>query len=173
MIYIKYVNGGNAVEPQGDGFKYVIHCCNDIGAWGAGFVLAINSKWSDPEDYYRAWSTNSLKHKPVFRLGQIQEVQVEKDIAVINMIGQRGIGSSFIRIGKGVGQIIRNITPIKYEAIEECLIRVASLAKENNASVHAPKFGSGLAGGEWKHIEQLIESNISNYNISVTIYNYP
>lgn len=170
MIDIEYVDGGNAVYPQGDGIKYIIHCCNDVGAWGAGFVLAINGRWVNPEAAYRLWSSNAS----TFKLGQIQAVQVENDISVINMIGQRGIGTDRIKIG-GITRIVK---PIRYEAIEECLQRVAALCVDSQsnqviANVHAPKFGSGLAGGEWKHIEQLIESNISGHNIPVTIYNYP
>ena len=177
MIDIKYVDGGNAVQPQGDGLKYIIHCCNDIGVFGAGFALAIANKWPDVKYQYQQWSKGlspSMYNTSVlFKLGQIQLVKVDHDQYVVNMIGQRGIGNNFVHIGEGVGRRIRTIKPIRYEAIEECLVRVAALAKMNNASVHAPKFGSGLAGGEWEHIEQLIESNISEYNIPVTIYNYP
>jgi len=32
---------GDVTLPQGDGLKIVAHCCNDIGAFGAGVALAI------------------------------------------------------------------------------------------------------------------------------------
>ncbi len=172
MIDIKYIDGGNAVNPQGEGLKYIIHCCNDIGAWGAGFVLAIDKISPYPKINYKIWSNDQWcpddKCLP-FKLGQIQEVKIEDDISVINMIGQRGIGMDMIKIGNKV----LTVKPIRYEAIEECLQRVASLAKEHGASVHCPKFGSGLSGGNWEHIEELIKDNVSCYDISVTVYNYP
>jgi ATP-dependent helicase HepA len=46
--------------------------------------------------------------------------------------------------------------PIRYEAVEECLAKVAETAREVKASVHMPRIGCGLAGGEWSRIEPLI-----------------
>ena len=170
MIDIKYIDGGNAVEPQGDGLKYIIHVVNDIGAWGSGFVLAISKKWAEPERSYRNWATNDTYQNPAsnFKLGQIREVKVEDDISIINMIGQRNIGKDIVI----VGDITNTIYPIRYEAIRECLMRVAALAKNNNASIHCPKFGAGLAMGDWTKIAQLIHEQLSCCDIPVTVYNY-
>ena len=38
---IKYVVG-DATAPQGESKKIICHICNDLGAWGAGFVLALS-----------------------------------------------------------------------------------------------------------------------------------
>jgi hypothetical protein len=40
--------------------------------------------------------------------------------------------------------------------------------KENTVQIHAPKFGSGLAGGNWNFIEELIKDIW--LNIPVMIY---
>jgi hypothetical protein len=42
--------------------------------------------------------------------------------------------------------------------------------KESKIQIHAPKFGCGLAGGNWNFIENLIQDIWNSYNI--TIYNY-
>lgn len=155
MSDIQYIKG-DATNPIGDGKKIIIHCCNDIGAWGAGFVIALSRKWPVTKSEYLKWH----KSKNSFKLGSVQFVKVEDNIIVGNMIGQHGIGN-------------RNKTPpIRYSAIEKCLEKVQIAASRNNASVHAPKFGAGLAGGEWKTIEALIIKCLSSQNISVTIYNY-
>ena len=44
---------GDATRPVGEGVKLIIHCCNDIGAWGAGFVVALSKRWEGPEKCYR------------------------------------------------------------------------------------------------------------------------
>ncbi len=49
---INYVKG-DATSPIGDGVKLIVHVCNDIGAWGAGFVLALSKKWITPEKQYK------------------------------------------------------------------------------------------------------------------------
>jgi hypothetical protein len=42
-MQIQYI-AGDATAPIGDGNKIIAHVCNDIGAWGAGFVLAISKR---------------------------------------------------------------------------------------------------------------------------------
>lgn len=37
---------GDATAPVADGNKIICHLCNDIGAWGKGFVMALlNRIW--------------------------------------------------------------------------------------------------------------------------------
>lgn len=46
---------GDATDPRGDGQKIIAHVCNDIGAWGSGFVVALSQRWAAPERSYRGW----------------------------------------------------------------------------------------------------------------------
>jgi O-acetyl-ADP-ribose deacetylase (regulator of RNase III) len=69
---IHYVTG-DATAPIGTGHKIIAHVCNDIGAWGAGFVLALSKRWPQPKAEY-------LKIRPALALGLVQLVQVEKEI---------------------------------------------------------------------------------------------
>ena len=39
---------GDATRPEGDGPKIIAHICNDVGAWGKGFVLALSKRWNTP-----------------------------------------------------------------------------------------------------------------------------
>lgn len=146
---IKYVNG-DATQPIGVGNKVIVHCCNDIGAWGAGFVMALSKRWSKPENDYR--------NLPEYPLGNVRFIQVEPDIAVANMIGQHGVGRSK-----------DGVPPVRYEAIRKALKTVNQYCLENHCTVHAPKFGSDLAGGDWNVIEQIIKDEIT---VDVTIYNF-
>ena len=73
---IKYVVG-DATQPIGDGPKIIVHIVNDIGAWGSGFVLALSSRWSTPEQSYRSWWSRS---DVPFNLGEVQIVKVEDEI---------------------------------------------------------------------------------------------
>jgi len=40
ILYIK----GDVTAPIGDDNKLIIHCCNDIGAMGAGVAVALYRK---------------------------------------------------------------------------------------------------------------------------------
>ena len=146
---------GDATNPQVQGVKIICHVCNDIGAWGKGFVLALSARWEEPESDYRLWHAGGKQSG--FSLGEVQFVKVEQSIWVANMIGQRGIK----RGGSG--------PPIRYDVIASCLSQVTSKARELNASVHMPRIGCGLAGGDWSLIEPLIEQHLVLAGVSETI----
>lgn len=78
---------GDATAPANAGMKIIVHVCNDIGGWGRGFVLALSKKWPQPEAEYRRW----YQDKAGFELGNVQFIQVEPEVMVANMIGQRNI----------------------------------------------------------------------------------
>ena len=149
---------GDATVPQAKGVKIIAHICNNIGGWGKGFVLAISKRWKEPEKEYRKWHRERAKND--FELGNIQIIQVDQYTYVANIIGQKGIKTG------------SNGVPIRYEAVEKCLKKLALKANELNASVHMPRIGCGLAGGKWEKIEPIIEKTLISSNIPTTIYDF-
>ncbi len=145
---------GDATSPSTKGNKIIAHICNDQGAWGKGFVLALSRRWRQPAKAFKTW----FREKSEFGLGTVQLVQVEPDVWVANMVAQHGL-----RAQKGV-------PPIRYEALEKCLEKVAVKAKELGATVHMPRIGCGLAGGDWSSIEPIIVDALCEQEIEVTIY---
>lgn len=157
MTNINYIHG-DATAPAANGKLLICHICNDVGAWGSGFVMALSRKWRDPERLYKKWHREGMFDGKRFELGNIQVIHVEDNIDVINMIGQKDIRHR------------DNLPPIRYGAVRRCLNQVVEVAKEQGASVHAPKFGAGLAGGKWELIEQIITETLCANDINVTIY---
>jgi O-acetyl-ADP-ribose deacetylase (regulator of RNase III) len=158
---------GDVTKPIGEGDKIIIHCCNNCvpGVMGAGVALAIRKKWPIVYDYYREWSLEKscLFNSNKYVLGNVGFVKVEDNIAVGNMLGQDGIGFTFTN----------GIPPIRYDAIDRALFKVAEVAKSDKASVHIPfLMGSALAGGDWSEIEKLIVKNLCANDIDVTIYDF-
>lgn len=159
MEEITYLKG-DATRPIGDGQKLILHICNDIGAWGAGFVLAISKRWKEPENEYRNWSRRGSLGD--FKLGEVQLVSVEENITVINMIAQRDIRWN------------GNNPPIRYDALETALGKVVEIMQRTDlkdASLHMPRIGCGLAGGKWENVEQILKTQIS-MKIDNKIYVY-
>jgi len=154
MGTINYVKG-DATSPVGDGKKIIVHVCNDIGAWGAGFVLALSKKWKQPEAQYRALKTR--------RLGDVQIVQVEEDIWVANMIGQKNTKPSFITMKNNTVPV----PPIRYGAVRAALATVNDAAYKSGATIHMPRIGCGLAGGKWDEIESIVRDVMS---VDVYVY---
>lgn len=152
-LEINYLEG-DALRPKIAGKKMIIHICNDIGGWGRGFVVALSKRWKKPEDEYRHWYDENKS----FDLGKVQFVEVEDDIIVANMIAQHNI----VRRG--------GLPPIRYEALDKCLVLVGEKAQQENATIHMPRIGCGLAGGSWEEVERLIVKNLLTRNIGVYVY---
>jgi len=147
---------GDATRPTFEGPKIIAHGCNTVGAWGAGFVMAISARWSKPCDEY-------LKNQDLGmnKLGSVHFVQVEDDIWVANMITQSGIYST------------ANPRPLNYEAVEDCLEFLALHAKNLKATIHMPRIGTGLAKGRWDEIEDRIQQKLCRTGIDVFVYDLP
>ncbi|MEU6393658.1 macro domain-containing protein [Streptomyces sp. NPDC046939] len=158
MVTIRYTTG-DAAAPPGAGTRIIAHVCNDIGAWGRGFVRALSERWPEPEAAYRAWYRDRAGND--FRLGAVQLVPVNEGLWVANMIGQHGIR----RAG---GQ-----PPVRYNAIDEALGALAECTIQLGASVHMPRIGCGLAGGRWEEIEPLLDKHLCARGIDVTVYDLP
>jgi O-acetyl-ADP-ribose deacetylase (regulator of RNase III) len=178
LMAIKYVKG-DATSPLGHATKIITHICNDVGGWGKGFVLAISNKWKNPEAEYRNWF-NSKELNPTdtvqferlewydrysnekeFKLGNVQFIKADNDTWIANMIAQTGIKPN--KDGE---------PPIRYTFVRECLARVKEFAKRHNASIHMPRIGCGLAGGEWSEIEPIIKHELIAHEIDVTVYDF-
>lgn len=160
---------GDATVPQAKGPKLIVHICNTLGGWGAGFVLAISKRWAGPERWYREWHrvkkwsvmTTKLTGDKImlmtgdFALGAAQIIQVSPDTYVVNMIAQQGMKTG------------SNGPPIRYDALEKCLGHVNGYADSFKASVHMPRIGCSLGGGRWERVEPLLQSALSGREVYV------
>lgn len=157
---LNYVTG-DATEPiQRPGA--IVHVCNDIGAWGSGFVLAVSEKWAKPKEVYLSRYKRSkqvhygMTPNCVGKLGDVQWVAVENDLMVCNLVAQEGIN--------------RVIRAVRYDALDCCLHLMYLQAKEWDLTVHMPRIGAGLGGGNWTIIEAIIKANMT---VPTFVYDLP
>lgn len=145
MIHYKI---GDATKPEGSGLKIIAHVCNDVGAWGAGFTKALDKISDRPRLAYR--------RMPKI-MGELSFAVVSLGgLMVVNMIAQQGLRSR------------NNPVPLCYMTLSDCLKDLRAVAMGNNATVHMPQIGSGLAGDDWEKIEGIIEEELRD--VDVTIY---
>jgi O-acetyl-ADP-ribose deacetylase (regulator of RNase III) len=156
MSSIQYLQG-DATQPVGSGPKIIAHICNDVGGWGRGFVVALSQRWPQPEAAYRDWYRGRHDGND-FELGAVQIVAVEEDLFVANIIGQHGIRPT------------ADGPPVRYGAIEAGLSDLADEALALGASVHMPRIGCGLAGGQWERVESIINRTLLASGIETTVY---
>ena len=151
------------------GFIMVPHVCNDQGAWGAGFVLALSKWWPEAEAQYRRWSK---AWKPtIFRMGMTALVENVQGVYIANMVAQE----------------LGGVKPLRYAALGSCMFQAAekmnairfygehdptnTVAVDYTFKIWCPKFGSGLAGGNWSHIEEMIvETWVETFGCDVTVF---
>lgn len=151
---LRYVTG-DATMPQGAGARVIAHVCNNRGGYGAGFALAVAKRYPRAKTMYQRGIRN-------LRLGDVQLVNVTADLRadglwVANMIAQDGYATD------------ARPCALRYDDLAECLKALANFSTEP-FSVHCPRIGSGLAGGEWSRVAELLVKHLVMQAISVTVY---
>lgn len=140
------IKNGDATAASRDKQRGVIiaHIVNCKGAWGKGFVLALNKMSPIPQAAYKAWKQQSAPNN--IPLGDTLFVEVEPGKFVANMCAQKSINR-------------KDGCLIDYEAFENCMLVTFLRALRLGYDVHMPEgIGSGLAGGDKDKIHGIIKS---------------
>ena len=167
MQKVEFLVGDATLPPPGR--VVVAHVCNDVGAWGKGFVVAISKRWgSAPRDRFLSWWRSGYdrdgrdgRDGQYFGLGKVQFVDVGDGVTVANIIGQHGIYPQ------------GGVPPVRYDALREGLATVARFAWREGASVHMPRLGCGLAGGDWESVGAIVQQTLADKGIRTCVYDLP
>lgn len=159
MGKIHYIIGDATlpIETEAEN-RLIVHCCNTLGAWGAGFVVPLGRRYPKAKERYKKFIE---ENKGISMLGEVNEVKVADNIYVENLIGQ-----SFL-YKKANGEI-----PCNYIAIEHGFLKIMeNWSNKGKYSIHMPRIGCGLAGGDWKTIENIIQRTfVGIANVDVYVY---
>ena len=149
---------GDALRPRGGGPKLIVHVVNDSTAsWGGNFSKAVKDTYPGAQTDFREWAAERRSN---LSLGAVRFYSTDRDIEIASMVAQRGYGPS-------------NKPRIRYGALRACLGKVAERALRTGASVHMPRIGAGMAGGNWSVIAELIDEHLVKRGIQVTVYSLP
>lgn len=141
----------------------VPHVCNNADIFGGGFTAGIVKYYPIVRDNYHMLGLSFLKKN----LGHVQFIVAKENkknnnkIIFANMIAQNGTISR------------NNPRSLNYLALCKSMVSVSSYIKNNidpneqQAQIHCPKFGSGLAGGNWNFIQDLISDIWSDLDIFI------
>jgi len=126
------------------------HVCNNVDVFSSGFAMSVSKRYPIVKENF-----HMLGKKAV--LGNVQNIiaienkKYNRKLIISNMIAQNGLISK------------SNRRPLNYGALCYCMYAVKSLIEQTKRNIdhqeieiHAPKFGCGLSGGDWKIIEALI-----------------
>ena len=153
---IEYISGDatDPIDTLGQD-RLICHISNNRGGWGRGFVSALSREWSKPESDYRSYGN--------YCLGDIIISEVGPGLSVISMIAQNGYRSP------------SNPVAVDYDALRTCLEKVSAIALSGgferlSSSVHMPRIGCGLGGGDWDVISDIIDDELIFYDVPVFVY---
>lgn len=137
------------------------HVCNNVGVFGGGFAKDVANHYPIVRENFIALGTKYSK------LGRVQYIEVHNNneqknkLIIANMIAQNGTIS------------VSNPRPLNYNALVYCMNdinRYIDNLVSNNIDkiyIHCPRFGSGLAGGNWLFIQDLINDVWSKHIVYV------
>lgn len=140
----------------------VPHVCNNVDVFGGGFTAGIVQHYPIVRDNYHMLGPSFLKKN----LGYTQFILAREhkknnnQIIFANMIAQNGTISP------------RNKRPLNYLALCRSMLSVSKYIKEKistdqSVQIHAPKFGGGLAGGNWGFISDLIDDIWGEFQVFI------
>jgi O-acetyl-ADP-ribose deacetylase (regulator of RNase III) len=136
--------------------EFIAHGTNCQGVMGAGVAFALRTKFPKMFEKYRELCDQN-KNNTETLLGTIQTVSCDNK-TIINCFTQLGYGTSKQQVD--------------YEAIRKCFKALNEYAKENKISeIVMPRVGSGLGGGDWDIIKNIIEEESVNFQAIVCVKN--
>jgi hypothetical protein len=146
-------NGSSVIVP---------HVCNNSNSFGAGFAGALARKYPIVKENYHLLGSHFLKNNIGYTqyITTIEDPEYKHKLIFANMIAQNGTISS------------KNPRPLNYLSLVKCMVSVSSYIQKNfdseqTVKIHCPKFGCGLAGGNWNFIKDLIEDIWNNHSVIV------
>lgn len=116
----------------------ICHGCNARGKMGSGVAKIIREKYPEAYEYY-----NHIHLKYGLILGEIYPIESNGKI-IVNAITQQNYGYD--------GKLYTS-----YTAIENCIKQMSE--KYDRQRIAMPMIGSGLGGGDWHIISELIEEH--------------
>eukprot|EP00002_Diphylleia_rotans_P033862 TRINITY_DN7237_c0_g1_i2.p1 TRINITY_DN7237_c0_g1~~TRINITY_DN7237_c0_g1_i2.p1 ORF type:complete len:988 (-),score=228.63 TRINITY_DN7237_c0_g1_i2:353-3316(-) len=158
QAHLKYLIG-DASKPKSSGEQamIILNCIDDSGRWSdRGFYKALGKLSDLPQKHYEiAAQMDDVALGDAHMTEQIDTD--EGPVFVIHLIVQKCNA-------KGVR------SDIVLPALDLALQKVAYVAKNIHASVHAPRLGADLANFNWYGLKKLLTKNLVSKGISTYIY---
>jgi len=173
MSLIRILNKRTFVlETEGDllcSHENIIgHQVNCQGVMGAGLARHVKEKYPNVFEEYKLECQIYRRERTL--MGKCQLVKVNTDKWIANLFGQYQVGT--VANDRVDNESLDALQKKRYEALKQSLYELKSFAQQHHLSVALPyQLGSGLAGGSWEVVRQMIEEVFHDYY--VTIYKLP
>jgi O-acetyl-ADP-ribose deacetylase (regulator of RNase III) len=152
-------------------FNVIVHGCNCFSTMGAGIAPQMANAFGCDKFEMERWGptieklgcidyeTVVLGEKTIWSLSDYKNNRNEPELTVVNAYTQYKYGSNH---KDGIAN------PFDYEAFTICMRKMNHIFKGEHIGM--PKIGSGLAGGDWNRIKDIIQAELKDMQVSVIIY---
>jgi O-acetyl-ADP-ribose deacetylase (regulator of RNase III) len=168
---INYIDGDLIKLAKEARFDVIVHGCNCLSTMGAGIAPQMAQAFGCDKFEMENWGpaieklgnvdyqTFVLGKNAIWSLEDADNKHNEPEVTVVNAYTQYSYGRNH---SDGVA------IPFDYEAFTICMRKMNYLFVGKHIGM--PKIGSGLAGGNWNRIENIINTELRD--CKVTIVNY-
>lgn len=142
---MKHIEFGNILDVT-EGI--LVHGCNAKGVMGGGLALQVKQKYPECFDVYRSFCKG---FSDMSILGACIDFTATENLIISNAITQYDYGA------------YKQQTD--YKAVKKVFDYIALKAYAECLHVHYPQIGSGLGGGDWALISEIIDNCFEKYPI--------
>lgn len=131
-------------------FDCIVHCCNCFHCMNAGIAYQIKNTFPEAliEDKKTAFgSKNKLGSYSVAKSG---------NVIIVNAYGQYDTGLYQRQLD--------------YDALRCCMYNINRDPRFQNLQIGLPMIGCGLAGGDWKTVETILDEELVDRYVTVVEY---
>ena len=123
----------------------IVHGCNSMGRFNKGLAKSIRETYPRVYmDYMYNFHTGRLKP------GINVITKINDDLYIVSSIIQKYYGND------------KNVRYVDYSAVEECFRKINEEFKDSDLPIYIPSIGAGLANGDWKIIQGIIEKSMGS-----------
>lgn len=131
----------------------ICHGCNTLGVMGAGLAAQIKDKYHD--NVYIPYSKRCIDSGHHL-IGTNFVTLATSELLIVNMFTQNRVGDPY--------------RSTSYDAVDTCFRDLAKMCRNSiyeQNDVHIPLIGSGLGGGQWSIISEIIKHHTPYVNVWV------
>ena len=159
---------GDLIKLAKEGkFDVIAHGCNCLSNMGAGIAPQMAKAFGCDQFEMETWGptieklgcidyrTLVLGKNTYWFLDDYRNNYNDPELTIVNAYTQYNYGSKFG-------------PPLDYEALILCMRKMNHIFCDKHIGL--PQIGSGLAGGDWSKIKQIIQTEFIDCNVTVVIY---
>jgi hypothetical protein len=135
---------GSILTPEYAGLRLIVNFVNKNGKPEGPLYEVFDKKWKKIKEETKGWYASRIN----FKLGEINTVAVQSDTWVINCLCQDEENA------------------VQEKALDDCIKKVATMAKNEKASVHIPN----LLLQSFPKLMENLNSQLVENGINVSVY---